>query len=171
MKKTALIAGLVLLVSILGFSQKYAYVDTEYILKNIPAYEAATDQLNELSKQWQKEIDALYEDIDKMYKDFQVEKVLLSEEMKAKKENEIVAKEKLVKDKQKKYFGKDGDLFKKRQELIKPIQDEVFTAIKEIATNENYAVIFDTAGSLTMLYVDPKYDKSDEVLEKLGFKK
>ena len=91
--------------------------------------------------------------------------------MKTKRENEIVAKEKQVKEKQKKYFGKDGDLFKKRQELVKPIQDEIFNAIKEIAMNENLAVIFDTAGSLNMLYVDPKYDKSDDVLEKLGFKK
>lgn len=170
MKKIILSLGLAVITSF-GFAQKYAYVDTEYILKNIPAYEAATDQLNELSKQWQKEIDTYYEDIYKMYKDFQVEKVLLSEEMKTKRENEIVLKEKQVKEKQKKYFGKDGDLFKKRQELIKPIQDEVFNAIKDIAVNENYAVIFDSAGSLTMLYVDPKYDKSDEVLEKLGFKK
>ena len=170
MKKMIVFLGLTAITAF-GFAQKYAYVDTEYILKNIPAYEAATDQLNELSKQWQKEIDAYYEDIEKMYKDFQVEKVLLSEEMKTKRENEIVQKEKQVREKQKKYFGKDGDLFKKRQELIKPIQDEVFNAIKDIAANENYAVIFDSAGSLTMLYVDPKYDKSDDVLEKLGFKK
>ncbi|HBX53624.1 MAG: hypothetical protein A2275_01800 [Bacteroidetes bacterium RIFOXYA12_FULL_35_11] len=171
MKKVTLFLAIILTGFSVTFAQKYAYVDTEYILKNIPAYEAATDQLNELSKQWQKEIDLMYEDLDKMYKDYQVEKVLLSEEMKTKRENEIVAKEKQVKEKQKKYFGKDGDLFKKRQELVKPIQDEIFNAIKEIAMNENLAVIFDTAGSLNMLYVDPKYDKSDDVLEKLGFKK
>ena len=166
MKKVTLFLAIILTGFSVTFAQKYAYVDTEYILKNIPAYEAATDQLNELSKQWQKEIDLMYEDLDKMYKDYQVEKVLLSEEMKTKRENEIVAKEKQVKEKQKKYFGKDGDLFKKRQELVKPIQDEIFNAIKEIAMNENLAVIFDTAGSLNMLYVDPKYDKSDDVLEK-----
>lgn len=171
MKKITLFLAIILIGLTVTFAQKYAYVDTEYILKNIPAYEAANDQLNELSKQWQKEIDAMYEDLDKMYKDYQVEKVLLSEEMKTKRENEIVAKEKQVKEKQKKYFGKDGELFKKRQELVKPIQDEIFNAIKEIAMNENLAVIFDTAGSLNMLYVDPKYDKSDDVLEKLGFKK
>lgn len=171
MKKIVFVFGIFLISALFASAQKTAYVDSEYILKNIPAYEAATDQLNELSKQWQKEIDAIYEDIDKMYKDFQVEKVLLSEEMKTKRENEIVAKEKQVKEKQKKYFGKEGELFKKRQELIKPIQDEVFTAIKDMATNENYAVVFDTAGSLTILYIDPKFDKSDEVLEKLGFKK
>ncbi len=170
MKKILILIGITLC-SLAAISQKYAYVDTEYILKNIPAYEAATDQLTELSKQWQKDIDAQYEDIDKMYKDFQIEKILLSDEMKTKRETEIITKEKQVKEKQKKYFGKDGDLFKKRQELIKPIQDEVFNAIKDIAANESYAVIFDSAGSLTMLYVDPKYDKSDEVLEKLGFKK
>ena len=105
-----------------------------------------------------------------MYKDFQAEKVLLTEDMRSKRENDIVNKEKDAKDLQKKYFGKDGDLFKKRQELVKPIQDEVFNAVKEIATEGNYAIIFDTAGSLNMLYTDPKLDKSDDILKKLGYK-
>ena len=123
-----------------------------------------------MAKDWQEEIEAMYGNVEKMYKDFQAEKVLLTEEMKTKKEEEIVNKEKEVKDLQQKYFGRDGSLFDKRQELIKPIQDEVYRAVKEIASEGNYAVIFDTASGANMLYTNPKYDKSDEVLEKLGYK-
>ncbi|MFH2141421.1 MAG: OmpH family outer membrane protein [Bacteroidota bacterium] len=150
--------------------QKFAYVDSDYILKNIPSYEAAQAQLDQSSVAWQKEIEALYAEIDKLYKDFQAEKVLLTEEMKVKKEEEIINKEKSAKDLQKKYFGKDGELYKKRQELIKPLQDDIFNAVKELATEGNYAVVFDIAGGLTMLFTDPKYDQSDEVLKKLGYK-
>lgn len=167
---------LVIMVSTLGMfasiaqSQKLGYVDTDYILKNIPSYQAAQAQLDKISVDWQKEIEAIYTQIDKMYKDFQAEKVLLTEEMRTKRENDIVAKEKEVKDLQKKYFGKEGELYKKRQELVKPIQDEVFNAVKDIASEGNYAIIFDTAGSLNMLYTDKKLDKSDDVLKKLGYK-
>ncbi len=167
---------LIIMVSTLGIyasiaqSQKLGYVDTDYILKNIPAYQAAQAQLDKISVDWQKEIEAIYSQIDKMYKDFQAEKVLLTEEMKTKRENDIVAKEKEVKDLQKKYFGKEGELYKKRQELVKPVQDEVFNAVKDIASEGNYAIIFDTAGSLNMLYTDKKLDKSDDVLKKLGYK-
>ncbi len=169
MKKLFLLSVLSV-ISIIGFSQKFAYVDTEYILKNIPAYQAAQNQLDNQAKQWQKEIEDMYAKIDKMYKDYQAEKVLLTEDMRTKRENEIVAKEKEAKALQKQYFGKDGELFKKRQELIKPIQDDIFNAVKEIAAEGNYAVIFDTAGGVNILYNDPKYDKSDDVLEKLGYK-
>ena len=163
----------VLFVTISSFTygQKFAFVDTEYILSNIPSYEAAQDQLNEISKEYQKEIENSYQEIEKLYKSFQAEKVLLSDAMATKRENEIIEKEKAVKDKQKKYFGKDGDVFKKRQELIKPIQDEVFNAVKEIAVEGSYAVIYDIAANPSMLYTDPKHDKSDDVLSKLGFKK
>lgn len=153
-----------------GQSQKFAYVDTDYILKNIPSYQAAQAQLDKISVDWQKEIETIYGQIDKMYKDFQSEKVLLTEDMRVKRENDIIKKEKDAKELQKKYFGKEGELFKKRQELIKPIQDEVFNSIKELATEGNYAIIFDTAGSLNMLYTDSKLDKSDEILKKLGYK-
>lgn len=171
MRKLVFLPVLALLLSTTGFSQKFAFVDTEYILNNIPAYESAQEQLDQLSIDWQKEIEKLYAEIDKMYKDFQAEKVLLTEEMKQKREDAIIKKEKDAKELQKKYFGKDGSLFKKRQELVKPIQDEIFSAVKEIATNGNYAIIFDTAGGgMSILFADPKYDKSDEVLEKLGFK-
>ena len=172
MKKFLVTLSLVAFAFSMSFaqSQKFAYVDSDYILNKIPTYKAAQDQLDQISADWQKEIEVIYADIDKMYKNFQAEKVLLTEELKTKRENEIIAKEKEAKDLQKKRFGKDGDLFKKRQELVKPIQDDVFNAVKQIATEGGYAVIFDTAGSLTMLYTDAKFDKSDDVLKKLGFK-
>lgn len=171
MKKLFFTLTVIIFATVAGLSQKYAFVDTEYILNNIPTYESAQDQLNQVSVEWQKEIETIYTQIDKMYKDFQAERVLLTEAMKKKRETDIINKEKEVKNLQKKYFGKDGSLYKKRQELIKPIQDDIFNAVKEIAEERNFAVIFDTAaGGLSMLYTDPKYDKSDEVLEKLGYK-
>lgn len=170
MKRIISILGLVIMITTTGLAQKFGFVDSEYILKNIPAYEAAQDQLDQMSVDWQKEIEGLYGDIDKMYKDFQAEKVLLTEEMKIKRENEIINKEKEVKELQKQYFGKEGELYKKRQELIKPIQDDVYNAIKEISTEGSYAIIFDTASGASIMFSDPKYDKSDEVLTKLGYK-
>jgi outer membrane protein len=170
MKKIASILSIILLATGIGLAQKYAFVDTEYILDRIPAYKAAQDQLDKMAQDWQEEVETMYAGIEKMFQDFQAEKVLLTEEMKTKKEEEIINKEKEVKDLQQKYFGRDGNLFDKRQELIKPIQDEVYKAVKEIASEGNYAVIFDTASGANMLYTNPKYDKSDEVLEKLGYK-
>lgn len=161
---------MIMLFSVNAFSQKFGYVNTEYILSNIPNYEKAQQQIDLISVEWQKEIEAKFADIDRMYKEFQAEKVLLTEEMRIKREDEIIKKEKEAKELQKRYFGKDGDLFKKRQELVKPIQDEVFNAIKELAVEGNYAVIFDSSGGMNMLYTDPKYDKSDDVLKKLGYK-
>lgn len=151
-------------------AQKFAFIDSEYILGNIPSYKSAQEQVDKLSAEWQKEIEAKLADIDKMYKDFQSEKVLLTEEMKVKREDEIVKKEQDVKDLQKKYFGRDGMLFKKRQELIKPIQDEVYNAVKALAAEQGYAIIFDTASNTGILYSNPKNDKSDEVLQRLGYK-
>jgi outer membrane protein len=151
-------------------AQKFAFVDTEYILNNIPAYKAAQDQLDKYSAELQKEVESKYTEIDEMYKKFQAEKVLLSDEMKSKREEEIITKEKEVKDLQKKYFGNDGTLFKKREELVKPIQDEVYNAVKEIAAEGSFAAIFDTSADASILFSDPKYDKSDQVLEKLGYK-
>jgi outer membrane protein len=148
-----------------AMAQKYAYVDTEYILSKLPEYGSAQKQLDMISVQWQKEIEAKYEEIDKLYKAYQAEQILLTEEMRRKRENEIVTKEKEAKELQKQRFGVDGDLFKKRQELVKPVQDKVYTAIQELAKKERIAVIFDKSGSLTMLYTEAKYDKSDEVLK------
>lgn len=170
MKKVILNIAVLFLLSGFAMAQKYAFVDTDYILNRIPSYKAAQDQLDKLSAEWQTEVENLYSEIETMYKNYQTEKVLLSEEMRVKREEEIVSKEQAAKDLQKEYFGREGSLFKKRQELIKPIQDEVYRVVKEIATEGNYAVIFDTSSGANMLYTDPKYDKSDEVLEKLGYK-
>ncbi|MFC2152985.1 OmpH family outer membrane protein, partial [Bacteroidota bacterium] len=133
-------------------AQKYAFVDTEYILNNIPAYKAAQDKLNQLSEDWQKEIEAEYVIVEKMYKDYQAEKVLLTNEMIKQREAEIAAKDRSVKELQKRFFGPNGELFKKRQELIKPIQDEIYNVIKDIAESGNYAIIFDTAAGATILF-------------------
>jgi outer membrane protein len=170
MKKVIINIAILFLLSGFTMAQKYAFVDTDYILNRIPSYKAAQDQLDKLSEEWQTEVEGMYTEIEKMYKDYQSEKVLLNEEMRTKREEEIVTKEQAAKDLQKEYFGRDGSLFKKRQELVKPIQDEIYKIVKEIATEGNYAVIFDTASGANMLYTDPKYDKSDEVLEKLGYK-
>lgn len=151
-------------------AQKYAYVDTEYILNNIPVYESAKTQLEDLTNEWKTEIDNKKAIIDKMYSDYQAERLLLTEELRAKREDEIMKKEQELRQLQQKYFGPDGMLYKKREELVKPIQDDIYNAIKEIATEGSYAVIFDTADNLNMLYTDPKHDKSDEVLRKLGYK-
>lgn len=167
--KKILITSAFLFMAMFSFSQKFAYVDTEYILKNIPEYNDAQAQIDELSIQWQKEIEAKFSEIDKMYKDFQNEAVLLPADAKKKKEDAIVAKEKEAKDLQKKRFGNDGDLSKKRQDLVKPVQEKIYNAIEEIATEGGYACIFDKSGSLTMLYSNTKYDLSDQVLDKLGY--
>lgn len=169
MKKLAIIT-LLISASFILHAQKFAFVDTDYILNSIPTYESAQEQIEIMSKDWQSEVETKYAEIEKLYKEYQAEKVLLTEEMKQEREEEIVQKEREVKELQNKYFGPEGDLFKKRKELIEPIQNDIFNAIKEIATDGNYGVIFDAAGGASMLYSDPKYDKSDEVLEKLGFK-
>jgi outer membrane protein len=153
-----------------SYAQKYAFVDTEYILNNIPNYKAAQETIDKLSTQYQSEVKGLYDEIDKMYKDYQAEKVLLTDEVKAKREEQIVAKERDAKKMQNDYFGEEGLLFKKRQELIKPIQDEVYNAVKALANEGGYAVIFDSASGPTMLYTNPRYDISDEVLTRLGYK-
>lgn len=150
-------------------AQKFAFVNSEYILKKIPSFKAAQEQLDKLSSQYQKEVEGKYAEVDKMYQDYQAEKVLLTEEMRQKREEEIIGKERQVKDLQMKYFGKDGLLFKKREELVKPIQDQVDNAIKELANEGGYAVIFDSSVSQNILYTNPRYDKSEEVLQKLGY--
>ena len=164
----ALVTGLTLTIS--AQAQKFAFIDTEYILQNIPAYTAAQDQLDQLSSQYQKELESMHAEIEQMYSDFQAESVLLSEDMKRKREDVIVSKEKDYKQLQRKYFGPDGDLFKKRQGLIKPIQDDIFNAVQEISNDGGYAVIFDKAEGTTLFFTNPRYDLSDQVLEKLGYK-
>ena len=170
MKKIGAFIGLLLLTSAVAMAQKYAFVDSEYIRKNIPAFTSAQEQLDKLSKQWEKEVSDGYAVVEQMYKSYQNESVLLSQDMKTKREEAIIAKEKEMKDLQNKYFGVDGDLFKKREELVKPIQDEILKAIKEIAVDGSYAVIFDTAAGGNIMFANPKFDISDQVLEKLGYK-
>ncbi len=170
MRKVIIIISVLMLSIGIVSAQKYAFVDTEYILNNIPSYKAAKDKLDEISEEWQKEIETKYTEIEQMYNDYQAEKVLLTDEMRKKREDQIMNKEKEVKDLQKNYFGQNGALYKKRQELIQPIQDEIYKAVKDIATESGYAVIFDTSSGPTMLYTNPRYDVSDEVLEKLGYK-
>ena len=164
---------LILAVSFLAVStiqaQKFAYVDTDYILNNIPEFNQAQDKLDEISKQWQEEIEVIYAEVDKMYRDYQTQEVLFTDEMKTKRENAIIAREKTAKDLQKKRFGPNGDLYSKRQELIKPLQDKVYDAIQQLAANSKYAVIFDSSSDLIMLYSSPNLDKSDKVLENMGY--
>jgi outer membrane protein len=170
MKKSVLLISVFVMVSAMAAAQKYAFVDSEYIRKNIPAFTTAQEQLDKLSKQWEKEVSDGYAVVEQMYKSYQSESVLLSQDMKAKREEAIIAKEKEMKALQNKYFGMEGDLFKKREELVKPIQDEIVKAIKEIAVEGSYAVIFDTAAGGNILFANPKFDLSDQVLEKLGYK-
>ena len=170
MKKVILFTALIVLTTMVGFAQKFAFVDSEYIRKNIPAFNTAQEQLDKLSAQWEKEVADGYAEVEKMYKAYQNETILLSQDMKVKREEAIIAKEKEMKDLQNKYFGVEGDLFKKREELVKPIQDEILKAIKEISVEGSYAVIFDTATGGNILFANPKYDISDLVLEKLGYK-
>lgn len=167
MKKYLILISL--FISSFSFAQKIAYVDTKYILDNIPEYKMAQDQLDEISKKWQKEIEAELAIVDKMYKNYQAEAVLLPEDMKKKREEEIIQKEREVKALQKKRFGQDGDLYKKREELIKPIQDKIYNAIEEYCIEKGYGLVLDKAGSLTILYASPKIDISDQILEKLGY--
>jgi outer membrane protein len=168
MKNILITMGLIFSFAGIVLSQKYAYVDSDYILDNIPEYQDAQNQLDELAAEYQKEIEDKFAEIDKLYKTYQAEVVLMPDEVKKKREMEIQAKEKEVKDLQTQRFGKEGDLFLKREELVKPIQEKIYNAIEEIAEEKNYAFVFDKAGSLTMLYVSNKFDISDDVLDNVG---
>jgi outer membrane protein len=170
MKKIIFLIMTACIISGTGLAQKFAFVDTEYILDRIPSYKSALDQLDKISEGYQKEVEAMYTQVDQLYKTYQKEKVLLTEEQKSSKEDAIVSKEKEIKELQKKYFGSEGAVYQKRQELVKPIQDEVYKAVKELAVEGGYAVIFDTASGAGILYENPKYNMSDDVLEKLGYK-
>lgn len=162
---------LVFLFTLLGNTvqaQRFAYVDSEYILSQMPTYKSAQTEIDELSKKWQQEIDAKFEQIDKLYKTYQAEKVLLTKDQQTKRENEIIEKEREAKKLQNDKFGYEGELFKKRQELIKPVQDKVYDAINKVAKNNGLDFIFDKSGDMLMLVANSKYDRSDEVLEELG---
>lgn len=159
--------------AICGFTsvsaQKFALVDMEYILKNIPAYERANEQLNQVSKLWQAEVDALTTEAQTLYKNYQNEVVFLSKEQKQARQDAIVAKEKEAADLKKKYFGPEGELFKKRTALMTPIQDEIYNAVKDISETRGYQLILDRASDAGIIFGSPKIDISSEVLRKLGY--
>lgn len=170
MKKVVLAFFLLLGMINVANAQRYAYVDTQYILDQMPEYAEAQTELEAASEQWQKEIETLFADVEKRRKEFAAEAILLPAEIKKQREKEIADAELLAKQTQKKRFGVGGDLFAKREELIKPIQDKIFNAIQEIAADRNYAFVFDKANQSNLLYADPKYDMSEQVLRKMGIK-
>ncbi len=170
MKKLLPIAFCLLLIAFTGNAQRYAVIDSKYILEKLTDYKDAQKKLDQFSDQWQQEIDQKQTMVDKMIKEYDAEQVMLSDELKKKREDELFNKEKEVRDLQKKRFGFEGDLFKKRQELIKPIQDKVYVAIQKLAVDKSYDFILDKSEGITVIFADPKLDKSDDVLKFLGVK-
>lgn len=168
MKKIILIC-LVSIFAMTANAQKFALVDMEYILKNIPAYERANEQLNQTSKKWQAEVEALNTEASTMYKNYQNEVVFLSKEQKQAKQDAIMAKEKAASELKKKYFGPEGELYKKRESLMGPIQEEVYNAVKEISELRGYSLVLDRASDSGIIFGSPKIDISNEVLQKLGY--
>jgi outer membrane protein len=151
-------------------AQRYAVIDTKYILDKMPEYKEAQSKLDQASEQWQKEIEAKQAQLDAMYRSFEAEQVMLSETLRRKREDELFNREKELRDLQKRRFGFEGDLFKKRQELVKPIQDKVYNAIQKLATERQYDFILDKSEGITIIFADPKLDKSDDILKALGVK-
>jgi len=171
MKKLAI--TIALLIATFGFAQaqKFAIVDMEYILKHVPSYESANEQLNQISKKWQAEVEVKAQVVQNLYKTYQTEVVFMSPEMKTKRENEIVEKEKVAQDLKRQYFGPEGELYKKRQSLMKPIQDEVYNAIQTISSDKGYQLVLDKSSAMNIIYSSPKIDISDDILVKLGYSK
>ena len=172
MKRVFLILSMVLFCSVATtMAQKFALIDMEYILKNIPAYEMTNEQLNQLSDKWQAEVEKLQQEALNMHKSYQSELVFLSAEIKNKRLEEIYKKEQEVQDLKRKYFGAEGELYKKRESLMKPIQDEIYEATKAISEDKGYQVIVDRASAMSIIYASPKIDISNEILAKLGYSK
>ena len=153
----------------MSFGQKVGYVDTDYILEKLPEYKEAQKQLDAISAEWQAQIEKKYQIIDQMYKDYQVEEILLTDDMKKKRLDEIEEKKGEALEFQKAKFGIDGDLFNERKKLVQPVQEKVYKAIKQVARASGYAIMMDKAGTTTLIYTNPKYNKSDAVLKKLGY--
>ena len=168
MRKFLVVFLMVLFSSASLFAQKVGFVDSDYILKNIPEYADAQKRLDDIAADWQREIDGKYSDIDKLYKSYQAEQVLLTDEMKQQRQKDIADKEKAAKDLQKQRFGYQGDLFQKRQELIQPIQDKVYDAIQKIATSKSYDFVLDKSSGSVVLFANSKNNISDQVLQALG---
>lgn len=170
MKRFFLTAIVLLFVTSASFAQRFAYVDSDYILKHIPEYTSAQKQLDALSQQWQKEVDGRFAEIEKMYKAYQADQVLLTDEMRKRRENEIVEKEKAAKEFQRVKFGFEGDLYQQRMKLVKPIQDRVAKAVQAVADAQQLDMIFDKNSEITLLYASTRLDKSNDVITRLGYK-
>lgn len=171
MKKNLLIALVLLCTTFFAQSQqRYAIIDTKYILEKIPEYRDADKKLQQIGEQWQKEIDDKQTQLDKMYKNYEAEQFMLTDELKKKREDELFVREKEIRDLQKKRFGYEGDLFKERQRLIKPVQDRVYTAVQKMALARSYDFVLDKSEGITVIFADPKLDKSDDILKELGIK-
>ena len=169
MKKWIIASCLLSLCLFTGKAQKFALIDMEYILKNIPAL--TNEQLSQVSQKWQNEVEAIQQEAQNMYKNYQSDLVFLSAEMKTKREEEIVKKEQEAQDLKRKYFGPEGELYKKRESLMKPIQDEIYNAVKEISDRQGYQLVIDRASAMSIIFASPKIDISNEVLDKLGYSK
>jgi outer membrane protein len=169
MKKILLLACSLWLIAFAAKAQgRYAIIDTKYILDKMPEYKDAQKKLDGIAGDWQKEIDNQQTELDKMYRDFEAEQVMLSDDLKKKREDQLFVKEKALRDLQRKRFGFEGDLFKKRQELVKPVQDRVYNAVQKLATQRSYDFILDKSEGITVIFADPKLDKSEDVLRELG---
>lgn len=153
-----------------GFSQRYAIIDTKYILDKMPEYKDAQKKLDDVAAEWQKEIDDLDQELKRMYRDYDAEQVMLSDDLRKKREDQLFGKEKTVRDLQRKRFGFEGDLFKRRGELIKPVQDKVYNAVQKLAAARGYDFILDKSEGITVIFADPKLEKSEDVLRELGIK-
>ena len=170
MKKFFFLACFLVALASTAPAQKYAIIDTRYILNHVPEYKSADQKLQQVSGQWQKEIDDKQAQLDKMYKNYDAEQFMLSDELKKKREDELFNAEKDVRDLQKRRFGYEGDLFKERERLIKPVQDRVYNAVQKIAVARGYDFILDKSEGITVIFADPKLDRSDDVLKELGIK-
>jgi len=170
MNKFILLLCMGFLLSLSVSAQRYAIIDSKYILDKIPDYREAQKRLDQFSELWQQEIDQRQTALDKMFKEYDAEQVMLPDDLKKKREDELFNKEKELRDQQKKRFGFEGDLFRKRQELIKPIQDKVYNAVQKLAVEKQYDFILDKSEGITVIFADPKLDRSDDVLRNLGVK-
>ncbi|MDB5197222.1 MAG: rane protein [Flaviaesturariibacter sp.] len=170
MKKIVFLLACSFLIASFANAQRYAIIDTKYILDRIPDYKSAQKTLDDIAAGWQKEIDKQQTELDKMYKDFEAEQVMLSDELRKKREDQLFVKEKALRDLQRQRFGFEGDLFKKRQELIKPVQDKVYNAVQKLAVARGYDFILDKSEGITVIFADPKLEKSEDVLKEMGIK-
>jgi len=170
MKKILVLSIAFFTLALAGHAQRYAIIDTKYILNKIPEYKDADKKLQQIGEQWQKEIDDKQAQLDKMYKNYEAEQFMLTDELKKKREDELFIREKEVRDLQKRRFGYEGDLFKERQKLVKPVQDKVYNAVQKMAIAKAYDFVLDKSEGITIIFADPKLDKSEDVLKELGIK-